>query len=185
MFTDTQCGHGVCGYDGFEFQSGHGLAGFEGLQYQNGHGLAGFDGTQFQYGNGAFGTIAKYAKPILKYLGRKALELVGGVANDVVSGDTIKESAKKRIKQTALDVTERGGEELQNLTKKGLQKTMKFIAQRGSGKRRRRRKTVLCVKVKKAGLKRRRLVKRYRGRPRKHKRPSRNRKSKTQFDFLQ
>ena len=182
MYTElSQCGHGLAGFEGSSFQLGHGLAGFEGLRYQNGHGLAGFEGSQYQLGSGAFGTIIKYGKPILKYLARKALEFVGNVASDTVAGEPIKESAKKRLKQSALDITEKGGEEVENLTKKGVKKAMKFIAQRGSG-RRRTKKAVLCVKVRKPSKKRN--VKRSRGRPRKYKRRTR-RVTKTQFDFLQ
>lgn len=165
-------------------QCGHGLAGFEGLQYQKGHGLTGFEGVRYQKGYGLWGTLFNFAKPILKFLGTKAMEWVGGVASDYVSGEPIKESVKKRLKQTALDITEKGGEEAQELTKRGITKAMKFIAQRGSGKKR-RRKSVACVKIKKRRVtKKKRPVgrPRTRGRPRKYKRTSRKTSS---FDFLQ
>ena len=177
MFIDKcQCGHGMQELD---YQFGHGLAGFTGYDYQRGHGLTGFTGDEYQLGHGPFGPILKFAKPILKYLGRKALEWMGGVATDVVAGDDIKESAKRRLKQTALDITEKGGEQVQNLTQEGVKKAMKFIAQRGSGKRRKR--AIVCVPVKKRKITRKRKATK---RPRRYKRRAYKKKSK-QFDFLQ
>ena len=169
-FEDCQCGHGLAGFAGSQYQRGHGLTGFEGLRYQKGHGL--------------WGNLLSLAKPALKYLGHKALEWIGGVTSDVLGGESIKESAKKRLRSSALDIAEKSGEEVQELTKKGIAKAMKFIAQRGSGKQRKRRK-VVCVKPKRKVTKKRKVGRpKAKGRPRKYKRRKTS-ASTSKFDFLQ
>ena len=170
QFESCQCGHGLAGFDGVQFQQGHGLTGFEGVRYQKGYGL--------------WGSLFKLLKPALKFLGRQALGVAGGVATDVLAGTAIKESAKNRLKNSALEIAEKGGEKAQALTQKGINKAMTYIKQKGSGRRRRR---VVCAKLKrktKSGKAKKRQVgkTKKRGRPRKYKKRT---SAKKQFDFLQ
>ena len=98
---------------------------------QAGSGIAGFSGVKYQRGHGFFGKIFSGAVlPILKYLGKKALNTGVGIGSDIIQGENLKQSMKKRIKKTGFDIADDAYNKLQN------------YKQKGSGKRRRRRKRI-------------------------------------------
>ena len=104
-------------------QAGSGIAGFSGIKYQRGHG---FFGKLFS------GTVL----PILKYLGKKALNTGVGIGSDYIAGENLKQSMKKRIKNTGFDIADDAYTKLQS------------YKQKGSGRRRKRK-----YKKKKTGKK--------------------------------
>jgi hypothetical protein len=93
---------------------------------QAGSGIAGFSGVKYQKGHGFFGRIFSNAiLPILKYLGKKAINTGVGIGSDYLAGEDIKSSAKRRLKSTGLDIAE-----------DALERVKK---QRGTGRRRYKR----------------------------------------------
>jgi hypothetical protein len=70
---------------------------FVGARVQRGHGLGSF-----------FGGLIRSAMPLIKRgalaLGKGALKTGLGVAGDVLSGQSIKSSAKRRLKETGKDM---------------------------------------------------------------------------------
>lgn len=76
--------------------------------------------------------------PILKYLGKKALTTGINIGTDVLQGDNIKGSLKKRLKSTGFDILEDGFEKV------------KKYKQSGSGRRRRRMSKRKTTKRKKS-----------------------------------
>lgn len=91
-------------------QCGHGLAGFEGVRYQKGFGLL----------SSLFSKVLPYLKKFGSYIGKHLLNYGTDVASDVVlDGKPIKESAKRRLKETASKVTTDGMEKLQSLLQNG------------------------------------------------------------------
>ena len=67
---------------------------------QAGNGLVGFEGVRYQKGHGFFGRlISSFAKPLLGYLGKKALGVGKDLAGDILQGKNFKESGKRRLKQ--------------------------------------------------------------------------------------
>ena len=93
---------------------------------QAGTGITGYSGIRYQKGHGFFGKIFSSAVlPILKYLGKKALSTGVSVGADVLQGENLKKTMKKRLKSTGLDIAEDALEKLRN------------YKQTGSGKRRR------------------------------------------------
>lgn len=72
---------------------------------QAGNGLSGFEGYRFQKGYGFFGRIFKsFAKPLLGYLGKKAMSTGRDIVGDVLSGKNFKESSKRRMLDTLGDM---------------------------------------------------------------------------------
>jgi len=93
---------------------------------QAGTGITGYSGIRYQKGHGFFGKIFSSAVlPILKYLGKKALSTGVSIGADVLQGENLKKTMKKRLKSTGLDIAEDALEKLRN------------YKQTGSGKRRR------------------------------------------------
>ena len=78
-------------------QVGEGLPVFVGARVQRGHGLGSL-----------FGGLIRSAMPLIKRgalaLGKRALKTGLGVAGDVLSGQSIKSSAKRRLKETGKDM---------------------------------------------------------------------------------
>ena len=78
-------------------QVGGGLPVFVGARVQRGHGLGSL-----------FGGLIRSAMPLIKRgalaLGKGALKTGLGVAGDVLSGQSIKSSAKRRLKETGKDM---------------------------------------------------------------------------------
>jgi len=96
---------------------------------QAGSGIAGYSGVRFQKGYGFFGRLlSTIGLPILKYLGKRALKTGVGVGSDLLSGENIKDSVKKRLKATGFDIVDDAVEKL------------KPFRQAGTGYRRRRKK---------------------------------------------
>lgn len=122
----------------FECQCGNGLAGFEGVRYQKGFGLL----------SSLFSKALPYLKKFGSYIGKNLLNLGSGVASDIVEGKPIKESAKKRLKQTASTVVSDGMTKIQSLLQEGKGRERRQI---GLGKK--RTKNRIVNKKKKLGLK--------------------------------
>ena len=83
--------------DYYVTQVGGGLPVFVGARVQRGHGLGSL-----------FGGLIRSAMPLIKRgalaLGKGALKTGLGVAGDVLSGQSIKSSAKRRLKETGKDM---------------------------------------------------------------------------------
>ena len=92
---------------------------------QAGSGLSGFQGQRYQKGNGFFGRLFKGSVlPLLRYLGRQALNTGMGVAEDVAHGDNFGASLRKHLRTVK-----------QTVAKDTLEK-LKDIKQSGSGLKR-------------------------------------------------
>ena len=128
-----------------------------------------FAGTRRQVGGGVFGSIARSflpfmkraAVPMLKEVGKSALELGTNVAFDALQGENIGESLKARGKQSAMNLLD----DLVSSKRVGKRRKRKRT-QVGSGRvtkqtsrRRVRRKASAARKPKKNSRKRRRKSK--------------------------
>lgn len=102
--------------DYYMTQSGNGVPIFEGYRNQKGSGLGSIL-------SGLFRSAMPILKRGLKFFGKEALRTGARIATDVADGQSLKESAKRRV-------TERINDYVPGL-----------IAQSGSGKRRRRIKS--------------------------------------------
>lgn len=72
---------------------------------QAGSGLQGFTGAKYQHGRGFMGRLFRSTiLPALKFLGKRGLKTGADLATDVLAGEDFKVSAKKRLKETGLDV---------------------------------------------------------------------------------
>jgi len=79
-------------------------------QPQSGLGLPVFSGTRRQLGGSFLSGLARFALPILKKLGGKALGVVGRVASDVISDKKpFRESLKRRAKEEFINTIRGGG----------------------------------------------------------------------------
>ena len=108
---------------------------------QAGTGITGYSGIRYQKGHGFFGKIFSSAVlPILKYLGKKALSTGVSVGADVLQGENLNKTTKKRLKSTGLDIAEDALEKLRN------------YKQSRSGKRRRISYKVKALKTRKRKL---------------------------------
>lgn len=88
--------------------------------YQAGSGLEGFAGYKYQRGHGFFGNIFRnILKPLGIYLGKQALSTGIDVGKDLLQGENIKESLKKRGKQTAKRVLDDSYERATDMFQKG------------------------------------------------------------------
>jgi len=94
---------------------------------QAGNGLAGFEGDRYQKGSGFFSSIWKFLASGAKLLGRKFLGHAADLGSDMLKGEDFKESAKKRLKLAGKDVLNEAVERA------------KSFAQKGNGRRRKRR----------------------------------------------
>jgi hypothetical protein len=98
---------------------------------QAGSGIGGFQGVQFQRGAGFFGNVFKNAiLPLLKYMGKQAINTGAQVAEDAISGQNVLESMKARGKMSARSIASDAA------------KRMDKFAQTGTGRKRKRRSTV-------------------------------------------
>ena len=104
---------------------------------QAGSGLTKYEGIQYQRGHGFFGTLfSSIIKPLVKYLGRKALETGVSLGSDVMKGQNFKESLKSNLKRTG-----------EVMIDDGAKRAKKYV-QTGNGKRKKRRRNVNSVKRK-------------------------------------
>ena len=83
-----------------------GSLGFTGLPYQRGYGLGSFF-------RGIFRNILPVAKTALKTVGKQALTTGAQIASDVVAGEDIKKSAKKRGRAAASNLLRKAATKLQ------------------------------------------------------------------------
>lgn len=112
--------------DYYRDQSGSGV--YEGPLWQEGGAIRGFAGREFQYGNGlgSFGrTLFRWAKPLLKYLGRETLKTGVNIGTDVLAGEDIKESVKRRAKESGSQIaTDAAAAVKKKLSGRGRKKPM-------------------------------------------------------------
>lgn len=126
-------------------QSGRGV--YTGKLWQKGGSIRGFAGREFQYGNGlgSFGrTLFRWAKPLLKYLGKQGLQAGVNIGSDILAGNDIKDAIKTRAKETGAAIAE----DAATVVKKKL-------SGRGRKMARRRRRAPKRTHKKKAPLRRR------------------------------
>jgi len=65
--------------------------------FQAGSGIRGFSGSRYQRGSGWFSRLfSSSILPAFKWLGKKAVDTGLNIADDVLEGKNLKESAKKR-----------------------------------------------------------------------------------------
>lgn len=113
---------------------------------QSGTGISSFQGVRWQRGHSFFGRLLRRAAiPILKFLGREALGAGAQVAQDVIAGGNIKDSAKKHFIARGKKIAEKGISKLEE---------MGIPVQNGSGRRRRKVKRRTTGSKKKAPAKR-------------------------------
>ena len=112
---------GDCNFNGyFANQAGSGLAD-----------ITVFRGSPYQRGRG-FGTVfTKFGIPLLKYLGRHLLSTGVAVGSDMLAKRPIEEALRSRISESVKTV---GNE--------GANKLAKLIAQKGSGRLYKRRRSL-------------------------------------------
>lgn len=124
-----------------ECQCGNGLAGFEGVRYQKGFGLL----------SSLFAKALPYLKTFGSYIGKNLLNLGSNFASDIAEGKPIKESAKKRLKQTASKVVGDSMTKIQSLLQdgKGRKKRSIGIKKKKPKPKRPLKKKNACPKKKK------------------------------------
>ena len=96
-----------CQSGGFYAGPLHQMGGFyAGPRFQRGGAIRGFAGPEYQLGGkwnfGSF--LWRHAKPLLSFLGKRALSTGVGIGQDVIEGKDFKDAAKERITQTGKDV---------------------------------------------------------------------------------
>jgi hypothetical protein len=92
---------------------------------QAGNGLSSFQGIRFQRGRGVFGTILDSAIfPLLKYLAPKVMQTGLEITDDIIDGQPIVDSIKKR-----------GKNQLRNIAG-DIEKRASTYSQTGKGNRR-------------------------------------------------
>lgn len=127
---------------------------YSGARFQRGGQLRGFAGPEYQVGGrwnfGSF--LWRHAKPLLSFLGRKALKTGVGIGQDVIEGRNAKEAAKERLTEagqeiaaTALDRVKRKIQTGKGTRKrKAMKRATLFVSslrrRRSQGVRRKRRK---------------------------------------------
>ena len=79
---------------------------FRGSSYQKGYGFGDVFKRFFKW---IVPIVRENAKPIVKRVGREALKTAVNIANDTIGGDSIKESAKKRITESLSNITSQSG----------------------------------------------------------------------------
>lgn len=78
-------------------------------QPQTGNGLAVFSGSRRQMGGSFLSGLARYALPVLKFLGGKALNIASNVAADVITDKKpLGQSLKRRAKEEIVSTLKRG-----------------------------------------------------------------------------
>ena len=107
---------------------------YGGARFQRGGAMRGFAGPEYQMGGKwAFGQFLwRHAKPLLSFLGKRALKTGVGVGQDVLEGRNLKESAKERLSEVGQEVAQ-----------VALDKVKKKL-QIGKGRRRIKRKKSSC-----------------------------------------
>jgi hypothetical protein len=137
-------------------QAGNGLPVFHGVRYQRGHG---FFGRMFQ----------RFGMPLLKYIGKQALQTGVNIGSDVLEGKTVRDSTRQNLVSTGRTVA-----------KDAVERARKYV-QTGEGKKRKRKNRQSGTSRKRRNLRpRKRCVKRRKG---SKKKSVRTKKSKRQVHF--
>jgi hypothetical protein len=108
---------------------------------QAGNGLAGFEGDRYQKGSGFFSSIWKFLAPGAKLLGRKFLGHAADLGSDMLKGEDFKELAKKRLKLAGKDVLNEAVERAKSFAQKGNGRRRKRRTKRSKKKSKTKRKT--------------------------------------------
>ena len=120
-------------------QVGSGISGFQGVRYQRGHGFFGR----------LFSGIGSFVKDLAPGLFKRALPSAIGLAQDVISGENVGQSAKKRLIEAGRNVADETLDKIKSkvqggtgIPRKRRKFTKKFIKIRKikANKRKRRRK---------------------------------------------
>jgi hypothetical protein len=135
-------------------QAGNGLPVFHGVRYQRGHG---FFGRMFQ----------RFGMPLLKYIGKQALQTGVNIGSDVLEGKTVRDSTRQNLVSTGRTVA-----------KDAVERARKYV-QTGEGRKRKRRQTGGGRKRRKIGTNKKSVKKRKQGK----KKSVRSKKSKRQVHF--
>ena len=119
---------------------------------QVGTGLPGFQGIRFQRGHGFFGrifsnTLLPFFKQLLPAVGKRVLPSAMDLAQDIMSGANVKQSALNRL-----------GEAGKNVADETLDQ-IKSRIQKGSGRKRKRRVIKRVKPIKRKKIKRRKVNK--------------------------
>ena len=77
-------------------QAGYGISGFQGVRYQRGHGFFGR----------LFSGIGNFVKDLAPGLFKRALPSAIGLAQDVLAGENVGQSAKKRLIEAGKNVAD-------------------------------------------------------------------------------
>lgn len=97
-------------------QTGHGMNGFQGFQYQRGHGLGSFFGRLFR----SILPIARnIGKSALKTIGKEALSMGASVAGDLVRGREAKDSLAEHGRNAAANVLDKASSALKGVSQTG------------------------------------------------------------------
>ena len=113
-------------YEGPMYQAGGFYAG---PRYQVGGSIKGFSGPEYQLGGkwnfGQF--LWRHAKPLLSFLGKKAVATGVDIGQDYLDGRNVKEAAKERLTQAGKEVASTALTKLkaQLQTGKGRRRTVK------------------------------------------------------------
>jgi len=84
--------------------SGDYLVDFYSRPQLGGAGFPVFQGARRQVGGSFLSSLARFALPVLKFLGKKALGVVGNVASDVIDKKmSFRESVPQRAKEAAME----------------------------------------------------------------------------------
>lgn len=151
---------------------------------QAGSGLSAFEGVRYQRGNGFFGRVLSGAiLPALRFLGRKALSTGVDVGMDVLDGNNIKESIKKRSKKAAKDVASTASTRAQRYVQTGRGQRLSTLM--SNVKPLKRRKSIKRSKVKKKPQKKSESKNRVKRRKTCRSKPVKKKQAKrSKFDFL-
>lgn len=132
-------------FDDYYLQQGRGNV-YEGPLWQAGGAIKGYSGRDLQYGKGfgSFGrAIWRFAKPILKYLGKQGIKAGVDIGSDVLSGKPVKETIENRLRETGTAVVDdAAGVVRQKLAGKGRMARRRRTAKKNKRPVIRRRRTV-------------------------------------------
>jgi hypothetical protein len=84
-------------------QAGNGLPYYQGSPYQRGYGLGGVFRNIFKW---IMPIVKEHALPVAKSVGKELLRTATNVAQDTLSGEDLKHSAKKRLKESFKNISE-------------------------------------------------------------------------------
>jgi len=87
---------------------------------QDGSGIAGYSGVRYQKGNGFFGRLVSGALlPLLRYLGKKALNTGANVADELHKGVDFKQALKRQLGVTSRNIAKDAIQRVQGYSQQG------------------------------------------------------------------